>query len=69
MVKPNATVFDPEVACMKVIYSGGGFSNYFGLPEYQEDAVHRYLTDHRPDYPPTIWNSTGTVWLDGFRCP
>ena len=54
---------------MKVIYSGGGFSNYFGLPEYQEDAVHRYLTDHRPDYPPTIWNSTGTVWLDGFRCP
>ncbi|KAF8435043.1 peptidase S8/S53 domain-containing protein [Boletus edulis BED1] len=59
MVKRNATVFDPEVAMMGRIYSGGGFSNYFGMPEYQKDAVNHYLTNYRPDYPSTIWNSTG----------
>ncbi|KAG6381966.1 peptidase S8/S53 domain-containing protein [Boletus reticuloceps] len=59
MVKPNATVFDPEVAMMGRIYSGGGFSNYFGMPEYQKKAVDHYLTKYRPDYPSTIWNSTG----------
>lgn len=39
MVKPNATVFEPEIAAMAVVYSGGGFSNYFAMPEYQKDAV------------------------------
>ena len=63
MVKPNATVFEPEMACMEVIYSGGGFSNYFAMPEYQKDAVDYYLTNYYPDYPSTIWNSTGTVWF------
>ncbi|KAH0829150.1 peptidase S8/S53 domain-containing protein [Lanmaoa asiatica] len=42
MVKPNATVFELEMACMDVIYSGGGFSNYFAMPEYQKNAtIHR----------------------------
>ena len=63
MVKPNATVFEPEMACMKKIYSGGGFSNYFAMPEYQKDAVGHYLTNYPPSYPSTIWNSTGTVGL------
>ena len=63
MIKPNATVFDPEVACTDVIYSGGGFSNYFAMPEYQKDAVDYYLQYYYPDYPPTIWNSTGMVCL------
>ena len=61
MVKPNATVFEPEMACMEKIYSGGGFSNYFAMPEYQKDAVDYYLTNYPPSYPSTIWNSTGTV--------
>ncbi|KAF8435036.1 peptidase S8/S53 domain-containing protein [Boletus edulis BED1] len=60
MVKPNATVFDPETACMEVIYSGGGFSNYFAIPEYQKNVVDHYLTNYPPDYPSSIWNSTGT---------
>ncbi|KAF8841683.1 hypothetical protein BDN67DRAFT_900913 [Paxillus ammoniavirescens] len=59
MVKPNATVLEPEMACMEVIYSGGGFSNYFAMPEYQKGAVDYYLTNYYPDYPSTIWNSTG----------
>ncbi|KAF9243181.1 peptidase S8/S53 domain-containing protein [Melanogaster broomeanus] len=59
MVKPNASVLEPEMACMEVIYSGGGFSNYFAMPEYQKGAVDYYLTNYYPDYPATIWNSTG----------
>ena len=66
MVKPNATVFEPEMACMDVIYSGGGFSNYFAMPDYQKDAVDYYLTHYYPDYPSTIWNSTVMVRL--FSC-
>lgn len=66
MMKPNATVFEREMACMDKIYSGGGFSNYFAMPEYQKDAVDYYLTNYRPDYPSTIWNSTGMVWF--FKC-
>ncbi|KAH7883231.1 peptidase S8/S53 domain-containing protein [Phlebopus sp. FC_14] len=60
MVKPNSTVFDPEMACMEVIYSGGGFSNYFAMPDYQKGAVDYYLTNYYPNYPSTIWNATGT---------
>jgi tripeptidyl-peptidase-1 len=63
MVKPNGTVYEPEMACMETIYSSGGFSNYFAMPEYQKDAVNYYLTNYYPDYPSTIWNSTGTVGL------
>ncbi|KAG2137293.1 peptidase S8/S53 domain-containing protein [Suillus cothurnatus] len=61
MVKPNATVFQaqPEMACMDVIYSGGGFSNYFAMPSYQKTAVDYYLENYPPNYPATIWNSTG----------
>ncbi|KAG9312226.1 peptidase S8/S53 domain-containing protein [Chiua virens] len=58
-VSPNKTVYDPESACEQVIYSGGGFSNYFGLPDYQKDAVASYLKHTPPSYPDSIWNSTG----------
>ena len=51
---------------MEKIYSGGGFSNYFAMPEYQKDAVDNYLTNYYPNYPSTIWNSTGTVGF--FSC-
>jgi len=47
------------MACEKVIYSGGGFSNYFGMPDYQKDAVQSYLNEYKPDYSSDIWNSTG----------
>lgn len=61
MVKPNATVYDPEVACTENIYSGGGFSNYFAIPDYQKDVVDHYLKEYYPDCPSDLWNSTGTV--------
>ncbi|KAF9243183.1 peptidase S8/S53 domain-containing protein [Melanogaster broomeanus] len=59
MVAPNSTVYEPEMACEEVIYSGGGFSNYFAMPDYQKEYVDYYLTNYYPDYPASIWNSTG----------
>jgi tripeptidyl-peptidase-1 len=58
-VSPGKSVLDPESACEQVIYSGGGFSNYFSMPSYQESAVSTYLKDYPPAYPSNIWNSTG----------
>ncbi|CAA7270109.1 unnamed protein product [Cyclocybe aegerita] len=59
-VNPGAKVTDPEGACEQVIYSGGGFSNHFPMPDYQKKAVGNYLKIHRPTYSPEIWNATGT---------
>ncbi|KAJ6622436.1 Pro-kumamolisin, activation domain-containing protein [Mycena sp. CBHHK59/15] len=38
-VLPGHTVLNPESACASVIYSGGGFSNYFAIPDYQKTQV------------------------------
>lgn len=59
MVPRGSTVYEPETACEEIIYSGGGFSNYFAMPEYQKKAVDYYLRNYYPDYPSDIWNSTG----------
>ena len=66
MLKPNATVFEPhpEQACEKVIYSGGGFSNYFDMPDYQKNAVQGWFQQNGAAYVNKYgsrWNSTGTV--------
>ncbi|KAH7903357.1 hypothetical protein BJ138DRAFT_1120472 [Hygrophoropsis aurantiaca] len=53
-VNPNLTVYEPEGAYEQVIYSGGGFSNYFAMPDYQKDAVVYYLKNYYPQYPPDI---------------
>lgn len=60
-IKPNGTVYDREEACQEVIYSGGGFSNNFAIPSYQQAAVGNYLAQHRPSYQsPQIYNGSGT---------
>ncbi|KAJ7258164.1 subtilisin-like protein [Mycena rebaudengoi] len=59
-VNPGAKVTDPESACEQVIFSGGGFSNYFGMPDYQKGAVAKYLKENPPPYTPDLYNSTGT---------
>ncbi|KAI0093145.1 subtilisin-like protein [Irpex rosettiformis] len=53
-------VTDPESATYEVIFSGGGFSNRFPIPDYQKSAVQSFLTNYPPSYPADIWNSTGT---------
>ncbi|CAO1639400.1 unnamed protein product [Sympodiomycopsis kandeliae] len=55
------TDFQAEVACNQVIYSGGGFSNIFKRPWYQDDAVNTYLSKHAPDGSLAgKYNTTGT---------
>ncbi len=41
-----------------VIYSGGGFSNVFPLPQYQEIAVKSYFLRHKPSYTSTQYNNS-----------
>ena len=31
-------------------YSGGGFSNVFGTPSYQQEAVNNFFKNHDPEY-------------------
>jgi len=58
-INPGATVNDPESACQQAIFSGGGFSNRFSMPEYQKQAVQNYLKKYKPSYTANQWNSTG----------
>jgi tripeptidyl-peptidase I len=64
-VKPNtsitqdlATGVQPEEACETVIYSGGGFSNVFPLPSYQEDAVLDWFKNYPPPYGANRFNNS-----------
>ncbi|CAN8105281.1 unnamed protein product [Discula destructiva] len=50
----------PETASETVIYSGGGFSNYFDIPSYQAEAVAGFLADYPPPYAARRYNNTGT---------
>ena len=53
-------VTDPESASYDRIFSGGGFSNYFAIPDYQKSAVQGFLANHPPPYSGEIFNATGT---------
>lgn len=64
-VKPGVDVVaalasgtQPEEACETVIYSGGGFSNVFPLPDYQADAVKTWFADHPPPYGADRFNNS-----------
>ena len=59
-IVPGASVTAPEEACETVIFSGGGFSNVFGLPAYQAAAVDGFLTNHPPPYTSAQFNNSGT---------
>jgi tripeptidyl-peptidase I len=59
-VNPNSTVFDPEGACEQVIFSGGGFSNIFSMPDYQKAAVTSFLKNHPPPYTSGQFNTSGS---------
>ncbi|KZT01332.1 subtilisin-like protein [Laetiporus sulphureus 93-53] len=59
-VSPGRTVWEPESAADQVIYSSGGFSNVFPIPEYQKAVVESYLKNYPPPYPSYLYNSTGS---------
>ena len=64
-VKPNvsvphalATGTEPEEACETVIFSGGGFSNVFPLPDYQAAAVGEFFANYPPPYSAAQYNNS-----------
>ncbi|KAL5409468.1 hypothetical protein PMIN03_005912 [Paraphaeosphaeria minitans] len=80
-VYPGKTVFDPESAANNLAdetyyfpySSGGGFSNVFGVPKYQSEAVRDYFETADPGYPHYYdgnWqNSTGLYNRNGRGFP
>lgn len=62
-VKPNTSpsATNPEMACETVIYSGGGFSNVFQMPSYQQSAVSSYFANHKPAYTAAQYNNSQTT--------
>ncbi|KAH9844650.1 Pro-kumamolisin, activation domain [Teratosphaeria destructans] len=53
-----ATGTQPEEASETVIYSGGGFSNVFALPDYQKTAVRDWFKDYPPPYGADRFNNS-----------
>lgn len=60
-INPGSTVHDPEGACEQTIYSGGGFSNVFAIPDYQKEAVGEYFKNHKPTYTSAQYNNSMTT--------
>lgn len=60
-VSAGASVTAPETAAESVIFSGGGFSNVFAMPEYQASAVNTYFDDHAPPYSAAQYNNSRTT--------
>ena len=60
-INPGSTVNDPEGACEQVIFSGGGFSNFFEMPQYQAAAVKSFLTNHPPPFSEKQFNNSGVA--------
>ena len=50
---------EPEIASETVIFSGGGFSNIFSLPDYQTSAVGSYFANNVIAYGPDRFNTSG----------
>ncbi|KAG1752361.1 peptidase S8/S53 domain-containing protein [Suillus paluster] len=57
----GGTVNIPETAAN---FSGGGFSNYFPRPSYQDAAVSAYLASLAPGTYKGLYNSTGRAYPD-----
>ena len=61
LAEGEVAVADPDPTDPKLdYYSGGGFSNVFGLPSYQSAAVTNYLKKYPPHYPSHVYNNSGT---------
>ncbi|KAK7026138.1 hypothetical protein VNI00_015713 [Paramarasmius palmivorus] len=60
-MKTGANISESEIACEMGIYSGGGFSNHFTMPEYQRKAVSAYFDSHQSSLPfsSDVRNSSG----------
>ncbi|KAJ4860049.1 pro-kumamolisin, activation domain-containing protein [Trichoderma breve] len=77
-VYPGKTVHDPESAVFDPspsfnYSSGGGFSNIYPIPKYQQSAVANYFKKYNPSYPyyenGQYQNSTGIYNRNGRGIP
>jgi len=62
-ILPGNTVHDPEVAARDqfpdfLFTSGGGFSDVFGLPSYQKNAINHYYRNYNPPYTGIQYNNS-----------
>lgn len=57
----GSTVHTPESAAQRVILSGGGFSNNFAMPSYQQKAMATYFAEHNPPYGADRFNNSQKV--------
>jgi tripeptidyl-peptidase I len=57
----GSSVRSPESACEEGIRSGGGFSNVFAMPSYQQKAVDSYFAASAPPYSQQQFNNSKTV--------
>ena len=68
MIEPGNSVTDPEVVANlpheEEFASGGGFSNNWGRPQYQNDAVEYWYANHRPNYTEGTYNISGRGYPD-----
>ncbi|KAH8662523.1 peptidase S8/S53 domain-containing protein [Xylariales sp. PMI_506] len=69
-LQPNQTIDDPESALQTALApapdpesrfsSSGGFSNYYPIPSYQEDAIKSYFENHDPGLPWYVANDNAS---------
>ncbi|KAH6645842.1 protease s8 tripeptidyl peptidase [Truncatella angustata] len=57
----GSSVRSAESACEEVIFSGGGFSNVFAMPSYQQKAVSTYFSQSAPPYNAQQFNNSQSV--------
>ena len=57
----GSSVRTAESACQTVIFSGGGFSNVFAMPSYQQKAVSNYFANFAPPYSGNQFNNSKNV--------
>ncbi|RDW61306.1 hypothetical protein BP5796_11198 [Coleophoma crateriformis] len=60
-VMNGSTIHTPESASQRVIFSGGGFSNNFAMPSYQQKAMATYFQNHAPPYSAAQFNNSQKV--------
>lgn len=54
---PESVLYQPTVGVQSATFSsGGGFSNYYNRPSYQNTAVTTYLNTYAPNYPSYVYN-------------
>ncbi|RFU33183.1 hypothetical protein B7463_g3193, partial [Scytalidium lignicola] len=54
----GSSVRQPEIAMNSTTVTGGGFSNFFAIPDYQKETVLAWFAKHPNLYNSTVFNNT-----------